>query len=502
MAPTGQAGGFGAPGMGLGAPPASSGDTWLGGPLPPVQQPMPSPASHAPYGAPASGFGLGTGGGIGQPVGGAGTGFFPEIPRAEAPQQRMETPRISLRQALQATGLGKGGSTNPLVAAAANLLILFGRLRTGMVEMEAVPLMEHVTREIDTFERNALAAGVSPQETMVAKYALCGTADDIVQNLPGADRGMWIQYSMAARFFQTRDTGVGFFQEAEKAMQAPAQYYNLLELMLTCLSLGFEGQYRTAPGGSTTLARIRHAMYETLRRVRARPDEDISVTWSPVLLGGRRRFGGVPVWAYGGIAAVLLVGFFATLSTLINRDGAASAQTLYTLHPTAQKIALERVAAGPVYVAPASGQLDRIRSDLAPEIEQGLVEVGEKGDFIFVRVGNLLLFNSGQATVKEEFNALGQRIAEVLNREPGPIRILGYTDNVQPSGRGRFKTNLDLSIARAEGVKAVLAPQISNPERIEIEGRGEADPIDTNDTDEGKARNRRVEVMIAREGTF
>lgn len=471
---------------------------------PAYPQPGYPSAQPQPYGVPPTpGFGAGLGQGLANPFQpAAGQGFFPDLHQPQAPIQTHAAPRISLRQALQAASLGKGGSSNPLIAAATNLLILFGRLRTGLVEMEAAPLMEHVAREIDGFERTAREAGVPAPEAMVAKYLLCGTADDIVQNLPGADRGIWIQYSMAARFFQTRETGVGFFQEAEKAMQAPAQYHGLLELMLTCLSLGFEGQYRTAPNGAVHLARIRAAIYETLRRVKPRPTEDISVNWLPVLLGGRRRFGSIPVWAVGGIAAALVVAFFGTLSTLINRDGAAAASALYALHPNDVKVALDRAGAiATPFVAPNS-QLDRISAALAPEIGQGLVEVGAKGDFIFVRVGNLLLFTSGKADVKPEFANLAARIAEVLNAEPGPVHVWGFTDSQQPSGRGQYKTNLDLSQARAEGVRDVLAKGLTDPARISAEGKGEADPIGPNETEEGRAQNRRVEVMIAKEGTF
>jgi len=470
----------------------------------PPQQPMAPQGAAWPGAAPVNaGFGTGLGQGLANPFQAASAqGFFPDISAQQPQVQQRVAPRISLRQALQAASLGKGGSSNPLIAAATNLLILFGRLRTGMVEMEAVPLMEHVAREIDGFERAVQAMGVGPQESMVAKYLLCGTADDIVQNLPGTDRGIWIQYSMAARFFQTRDTGVGFFSEAEKAMQAPAQYANLLELMLTCLSLGFEGQFRTMQNGAMQLARIRAAIYETLRRVKPRPSEDISVSWLPVLLGGRRRFGGIPVWAVGGIAAALVVSFFATLSTLINRDGAAVAEVLYTLHP-ASKIALDGKIPEKPFIAPTTQtQLDRIRAELAPEISQGLVEVVVKGDVIAIRVGNLLLFESGKADVKPDFAPLAARMVEVINKEAGPVKVWGYTDSTPMSGRGRFKTNLDLSQARAEAVRDVLAKGMTDATRISAEGKGEAEPIGDNATPEGKAQNRRVEVMIAKEGTF
>ncbi|MEL6678714.1 MAG: type VI secretion system protein TssL, long form, partial [Pseudomonadota bacterium] len=344
------------------------------------------------------------------------------------------------------------------------------------------------------------ARGCDPNDVMIAKYALCGTADDIVQNLPGADRDVWIQYSMVARFFQRRDSGVGFFQEAEKAMSAPAQKFSLLELMLVCLSLGFEGQYRALPHGSQELARIRTAIYDSLRRVAPRPDNDMSLAWQPVEVGGRRRFRSTPVWVIAAIAAALLVLAYGTLSTLIARDGANAVTTLTELHPSETIVALER-SPGPAFVA-RIGQVERIREALAPEIAAGQVEVGPKGNFIYIRVGNALLFGSGSAELNQDFRPLADRIAAVLNTEEGPIAVIGFTDSIQPNGLGRYKTNQALSEARANSVRDVLAERLNDPARLAVEGRGPAEPIATNETREGRALNRRVEVMLAREGTF
>jgi type VI secretion system protein ImpK len=139
---------------------------------------------------------------------------------------------------------------------------------------------------------------------------------------------------------------------------------------------------------------------------------------------------------------------------------------------------------------------------MTSDIEAGLVEVDVKGDFIFIRVNNAALFASGKADTKQEFNDLGGRITAALNPEPGPILIFGYTDNVPMNGRGRFKNNHDLSLARAEAVKAVLAEGMTDAERFVVEGKGEADPIGDNATKDGQALNRRVEIMIKREETL
>ena len=495
-------------------PPPPGGDTWLGGALP---QP---------------------GGNMGRPPAQSDGGFFPDIPSDGGQQQQapLSAPRISLQEALRAKGLGKGGPTNPLLAAAANLLILFGRLRTGMVEMQAQPLMEHVARELNDYEGNAIAAGADPHEAQVGKYALCGTADDIVQNLPGADRGVWIQYSMVARFFQRRDSGVGFFQEAEKAMQAPAQRFDLLELMLTCLSLGFEGQYRTAPNGAVELSRIRSAIYETLRRVKPRPDEDISVRWTGVPLSRKRSFGGLPMWIFAAIAAALVVGTFATLSTLLNRNGSDVAAELTSLHKNAGQISLARNFEIEPFVPPPPDetQLERVTEALGDLVTNGSVSVGLQGDFIYIRVGNALLFNRGSTRLSTAFEGVAPEIVRVLNAERGPIRVVGHTDSDPLSGRGRYKTNTELSVARAEAVAAIIREGLAVPacntvavtmvdangqavevpvtaeapgcgtsaDRLTVQGKGETEPIASNETAEGKAQNRRVEILLGREGTF
>lgn len=513
----GAPGGFGGPaspgfggGQGFGSAPGGGGfagdgnDAWgVGGGF---GTPAPAPGGGGfggqPFGqAPAQNQRTVIGGAFGQPE-----SFFPDANQAQATNYGHSGPKIDLRQALSAKGLGAGGPKSPMLAAAANLLILFGRLRTQMVDMQAVPLMEYVTREIEGFEENCLKGGVDPHETQVAKYLLCGTADDIVQNIPGTDRHLWIQYSMVARFFNRRTSGVGFFQEVEKALQAPAQRFQLLELAMTCLSLGFEGQYRTAPNGAVELARIRSMIYESLRRVQNRPDEDISPRWQPVDVGSRRRFGGTPLWVTGSVLGLMLMGAYFGLSMLISGEGSKVSQHLLSMHPTSEVTLVRAAAFSPLVVEEVvpqeTGQLDRLKAAMAKDIEDGLVELDVKGDFILIRVNNAALFASGKADTKPEFNELGGRITAALNAEPGPVLVFGYTDNVPLKGTGRFKNNHDLSLARAESVKKVLAEGMTDPERFVVEGKGEADPIGDNATKDGQAKNRRVEIMIKREETL
>lgn len=489
-------------------------------PIPaPIPAPMPGPPSRvqpspAPGATVISPLGGGAAapqrGGLGMPasapepwmIGGgdaAKSAFFPET-RREQPQEPLR--KIPLEVALNARDAGQFAAANPITAAAAPLLILLGRLRLMIVDMQAVPLMNHVAEAIVEFEKKVLAAGVSREDAQIAKYALCGTADDIVQNLPGTDRHVWMQYSMLARFFQVRTSGVGFFEELNKILANPAPRYDLLELMHACLSLGFEGQYRGAAGGDIELQRVRRDVYQTLRHLKSRSDDDISPRWRGMAMMLRSAGARIPVWAVASLSALALVGVYMLLRFLISNDANLLAERLIALHPGDQ-MTIERAAFQP-YVAPANDttQLERIRAALAPEIAAGGMAVDAVGERIVVTVDNLILFPSGKADVKKEFVPVAARIAEALDPEPGPIHVIGHTDNVKPKASGPFKSNFDLSVARAKSVETVLAPLLSDPGRVIVEGRGEDEPVADNKTARGRAANRRVEIMIPREETL
>lgn len=271
---------------------------------------------------------------------------------------------------------------------------------------------------------------------------------------------------------------------------------------MTCLNLGFEGQFRTLPNGGVELARIRQAVYETLRRVRPRPDEDISPVWAPVEIGRRRRWRAIPLSILLGVGAFLIFLTFVGLSMWLNRDGVAIAADLRQVNAGRPTIAIARqthVAPPPVVT---STQLERIRGQLAAEIEANQLEVITRGDYIAIRVGNLQMFDFSSIELRPEFTPLATRIATVLNEEGGPILVQGHTDDVPVKPTSRFRSNDNLSLLRAEAVRNMLADGlIDDTGRMGVEGRGTAEPIAENATEEGRAQNRRVEILLQREGT-
>ncbi|MBR4431616.1 MAG: OmpA family protein, partial [Paludibacteraceae bacterium] len=103
-----------------------------------------------------------------------------------------------------------------------------------------------------------------------------------------------------------------------------------------------------------------------------------------------------------------------------------------------------------------------------------------------------LFFATNKTTILPESEAGLQDLFTLLDENPEiRIRITGHTDNV-----GSDRANQKLSEGRANSVRDDLIKRGINAERIEAEGKGESQPITTNDTEEGRAQNRRVEFMI------
>lgn len=102
-------------------------------------------------------------------------------------------------------------------------------------------------------------------------------------------------------------------------------------------------------------------------------------------------------------------------------------------------------------------------------------------------------FDTGRSDIKSNFQPILQRFASTLQENPNTnVVIIGHTDST-----GSDAINQPLSVDRASRTRDYLAGRGVNPNRITIEGRGSREPIASNDTTAGKARNRRVEIYVA-----
>jgi chemotaxis protein MotB len=155
----------------------------------------------------------------------------------------------------------------------------------------------------------------------------------------------------------------------------------------------------------------------------------------------------------------------------------------------------------------ARGRADQLNADLQAALgslqEKEKLSLSADNDRSMITLPNAATFASGSADLTPEGKQIIDQVWGVLNRYPDrKILVEGHTDNVPiaPDYRDRFATNWELSAARALAVVHYVREKFeTNPERISAVGCGEYRPIAENKTEEGKGKNRRVVVVVAKQ---
>lgn len=124
--------------------------------------------------------------------------------------------------------------------------------------------------------------------------------------------------------------------------------------------------------------------------------------------------------------------------------------------------------------------------------------VREEGGKVYVAMSDKLLFESASANVNDQGKVALGKLADVLNRQTEiDVYIEGHTDSI-PIHNAIFKDNWDLSVIRATSVVRILTESYGvQPLQIQPSGRGEHKPISSNSSAEGRAKNRRTEIIMA-----
>ncbi len=124
--------------------------------------------------------------------------------------------------------------------------------------------------------------------------------------------------------------------------------------------------------------------------------------------------------------------------------------------------------------------------------------VEQRNGKVYVSMAEKLLFKSGSTSVDPKGVDALKRLASVLKSNPDlTINVEGHTDNVPMNGKGAMKDNWDLSVLRATSIIRILADNGVDPKQIIASGRGEYFPVSANSSAEGKAKNRRTEIVLS-----
>jgi chemotaxis protein MotB len=140
-----------------------------------------------------------------------------------------------------------------------------------------------------------------------------------------------------------------------------------------------------------------------------------------------------------------------------------------------------------------------LTEDLKKEIEAGRIQISMQSRGLVVSFAQAALFPSGEDVIAPDAYEGLEKVARAISKLPNPVRLEGHTDAV-PIHTQRFRSNWDLSAARSIALMEILTARFEMPrERLSIAGYADTAPVAPNDSEAGRARNRRADIVVLNE---
>ncbi|MGU7780919.1 type IVB secretion system protein IcmH/DotU [Burkholderia sp. PU8-34] len=374
-------------------------------------------------------------------------------------------------------------SINPLLEASRVLLRALAD-RPEILDADSVARRRRwLEHEIRLFTRICSELHLRSEHVRSASYCLCSALDEAAMQTSwgkGEATGVeWQIDGLAAAMGHDRQGGDRVFQLIDEAMRSPRENLDLIELYQNILDLGFRGRYRFEREGQKRLKVIRERVHDVVVTgglcvshvsESARSSRQTVDPWVRPVAVRRSRIGAV-----FGLAVALLLGAagYASVDHWVRSKEAQQAMSFDLLARDLEQRLRDEVAAGNVELIRDPGR-----------------------NALTLRFGGM--FVPGGETVApwgaSVVASAGREIAAMA--DSATVRVAGYADSAQVKS-ARQASNQALSEARARHVSQILVAAGVPAPRISVEGRGDAESLADNGTASGRARNRRVEVIVS-----
>ena len=139
--------------------------------------------------------------------------------------------------------------------------------------------------------------------------------------------------------------------------------------------------------------------------------------------------------------------------------------------------------------------VSRVEKGLAPLIDKKLVKINKNDLWIEIEIKSSILYPSGSAQLQSQAVPVLRKVAKIISEFDNQIQVEGFTDNV-PIDTDEFRSNWELSAARAASVVHLFSRNSVKPQRMSAVGYAEFKPIAKNDTAKGRRKNRRVKIIV------
>lgn len=426
------------------------------------------------------------------------------------PVKRDSQPRRSAANPGSAPGIearlrDPRANDNPFVNAFAPLLGLAPELEDAIAPEEPDILRARLLDNLTYARDNAVSSGVPLSRADQGAWFVAALLDDIALNTPWGGRSGWPRMPLVVSLYGNVDAGERFFDLIEDLMRYPERDPELLELAFLCLSLGFRGKHRVSgAGGEAALSQLRTQMARLLRD-RDAEDAPLAPHWRGVVADDTPARFIVPLWSIGLIAIALITAIYVGLSMRLSARG----EQLYTLAgvlPPPERAdifrpVIETLDTPKLTIEPLVLELLPLFAEAAPKDTASALTGREDVSIavVVVQGSNPEVFRSAKAELNDGYGPLIASIAKVIieNQEfIGQVRVIGHTDSVPVQRSNPFQSNQGLSEARAKTIADILVQAGVPAALVTSEGKAHHEPIAGNDTKEGRARNRRVEIVL------
>ena len=422
-------------------------------------------------------------------------GSSPVATSGDIPYDSTQTERIRQTRA----------SDNPLIESFSALLGFAPELERAQAPENAEVLRARLLENL-TFARDAaVGEGVPLTRADQAAWFVAALLDDLAMNTPWGGHSDWPGQPLVVTLYGDVDAGERFFERAEDLMRYPDRDRDMLELAYMCLSLGFRGKHRiTGPAGEGALTQTR----STIARILRQPDTDtapLSPNWQGVKAADEPSRFIVPLWTIGIAAIALITAIYIFLAIQLSNKGEQLYKLISFLPPNERAVIFRPVRdtepPPELIITPVMIELLPVITAAAPKSTRAALSGREDISLaiVVVQAKSPEVFRSAKASLNKEYESLITSIAKSIleNKEViGGVTVVGHTDSIPVQRSNPFASNQRLSEARAETIADLLINAGVPAELVKSAGRAANEPIADNATREGRARNRRVEIII------
>jgi type VI secretion system protein ImpK len=388
---------------------------------------------------------------------------------------------------------------NPLLEAARPLLRILSDMQDNLPDgpenqkTKLDSFRAALDREVRSFQLICDKASLRREHVLSARYCLC-TAVDEAASSTGWGKDIWPNNSLASQFHQDTRGGEKFFLLLGRLHSSPREHIDLIELMYRILGLGFHGSYGTDPQGRRELESLRYNILNMINSVREPVEPALSPHWKGEGAGKLKLLRSVPVFVSVSILGLILFTVFAWKKYgLLSKANEVETQIsqITKLKPLAELQTIRAL---------------HLPDVLSSGIHAGLVSVKEEGNTAYITLQGDALFSVGRAEVSAKMKPLIDRLTQSLVQgAPGTqgvgskgfvsVTVIGYSDS-KPINNPEFPNNQVLSEKRAASVAKLMVNKGLSKDRVNVIGKGDAEPLASNDTSQGRALNRRVEIVV------